>query len=50
MNTLIARGWAPDYVAIRRRRDLGAPGEGEPWWCSPPPSSARRLIDNLELG
>ena len=30
MNTLIARGWAPDYVAIRRRRDLGAPGEGEP--------------------
>ena len=51
MNTLIARGWAPDYVAIRRRRDLGAPGEGEPLVVlAAAKLGTTRLIDNLELG
>ncbi|TXC65940.1 pantoate--beta-alanine ligase [Piscinibacter aquaticus] len=50
MNALAARGWKPDYVAIRRRRDLGAPADGEPLVVL---AAARlgttRLIDNLEL-
>ena len=51
MNTLIARGWAPDYVAIRRRRDLGAPCEGEPLVVlAAAKLGTTRLIDNLELG
>ena len=49
-NALAARGWKPDYVAIRRRRDLGAPADGEPLVVL---AAARlgttRLIDNLEL-
>lgn len=51
MNALIARGWTPDYVAIRRRRDLGAPGEGEPLVVlAAAKLGTTRLIDNLELG
>ena len=56
MHGLEARGWRPDYVAVRRQSDLGAPATGtaptpdEPWVVL---AAARlgttRLIDNLEL-
>jgi pantoate--beta-alanine ligase len=56
MSALSARGWQPDYVAIRRRADLGAPDSGK----APAPDEplvvlaaaklgATRLIDNLEF-
>jgi pantoate--beta-alanine ligase len=49
MDTLRARGWAPDYVAIRSRAELGAPQAGAPLVVL---AAARlgttRLIDNLE--
>jgi pantoate--beta-alanine ligase len=45
-----ARGWQPDYVAIRRQRDLGEPSMGEPLVAL---AAARlggtRLIDNVEI-
>jgi pantoate--beta-alanine ligase len=48
--SLGARGWKPDYVAIRRRSDLQAPGEERELVAL---AAARlgttRLIDNLEL-
>ena len=50
---LAARGWVPDYVALRRQADLGIPqaGAGEDLVVV---AAARlgptRLIDNLELG
>jgi pantoate--beta-alanine ligase len=48
---LAARGWRPDYIAIRRRADLGTPGAddrelvvlGASWL------GRTRLIDNLEI-
>lgn len=47
---LAARGWQPDYVALRRQSDLQAPVAGEPLVVL---AAARlgntRLIDNLEL-
>jgi pantoate--beta-alanine ligase len=47
---LAARGWQPDYVAIRRQRDLREPAPGEPLVAL---AAARlggtRLIDNLEI-
>jgi len=47
---LAARGWKPDYVAIRRRSDLQAPVAGDPLVVL---AAARlggtRLIDNLEV-
>jgi pantoate--beta-alanine ligase len=47
---LTARGWQPDYVAIRRRSDLREPSTGEPLVAL---AAARlggtRLIDNLEI-
>ena len=47
---LSARGWQPDYVAIRRQSDLLEPSTGEPLVAL---AAARlggtRLIDNLEL-
>jgi pantoate--beta-alanine ligase len=47
---LVARGWRPDYVAIRRQADLGVPRAGEALVVL---AAARlgstRLIDNLEL-
>ena len=50
MAGLAARGWKPDYIAIRRRLDLAAPSAGEPLVVL---AAARlgttRLIDNLEL-
>ena len=50
MGALAAAGWAPDYVAIRRRTDLGAPDAGAALVVL---AAARlgttRLIDNLEI-
>ena len=50
MQSLVARGWQPDYVAIRRRADLAAPTRGDALVVV---AAARlgstRLIDNLEL-
>lgn len=47
---LESAGWQPDYVAIRRRNDLGEPSKGEPLVVL---AAARlggtRLIDNLEI-
>jgi pantoate--beta-alanine ligase len=47
---LSARGWLPDYVAIRRQSDLGEPSTGQALVAL---AAARlgstRLIDNLEL-
>jgi len=47
---LAARGWQPDYVAIRRQSDLREPSPGEPLVAL---AAARlggtRLIDNLEI-
>jgi pantoate--beta-alanine ligase len=50
MDALAERGWKPDYVAIRRRRDLGAPADGEPLVVlAAAKLGTTRLIDNLEL-
>jgi pantoate--beta-alanine ligase len=49
LGTLTERGWRPDYIAIRRQADLGAPAAGQPLvvlgaaWLG-----TTRLIDNLE--
>lgn len=47
---LRARGWQPDYLALRRQRDLQAPTFGDPLVVL---AAARlgstRLIDNLEI-
>jgi len=47
---LTARGWQPDYVAVRRRSDLREPSTGEPLVAL---AAARlgstRLIDNIEI-
>jgi pantoate--beta-alanine ligase len=50
MRSLAARGWQPDYVAIRRRADLAAPVQGDPLVVvAAAKLGATRLIDNLEL-
>jgi pantoate--beta-alanine ligase len=50
MRALEARGWKPDYVAIRRRSDLQAPGdERELVALAAARLGTTRLIDNLEL-
>jgi len=50
LETLRARGWRPDYVAIRRRADLGLPSHGQPLIAL---AAAKlgdiRLIDNLDI-
>jgi len=50
LRTLEARGWQPDYVAVRRRVDLAVPTSGDALVVV---AAARlgstRLIDNLEL-
>jgi pantoate--beta-alanine ligase len=50
MAGLVAQGWEPDYVALRRQHDLGAASESEALVVL---AAARlgstRLIDNLEL-
>ncbi len=49
MHTLRSHGWQPDYVALRRRTDLGEPADGDALVVL---GAARlggtRLIDNLE--
>ena len=46
---LSAHGWQPDYVVLRRQRDLGAPVEGEPLVAlAAAKLGATRLIDNIE--
>jgi pantoate--beta-alanine ligase len=50
MQSLTARGWSPDYVAIRRRSDLAAPSSGEALVVvAAAKLGTTRLIDNLEL-
>ena len=50
MRSLAARGWKPDYVAIRRRADLGAPGDGAALVVlAAAKLGSTRLIDNLEI-
>ena len=50
MGSLTARGWRPDYVAIRRRADLAAPSAGDALVVvAAARLGATRLIDNLEL-
>jgi pantoate--beta-alanine ligase len=50
LQSLAARGWQPDYVAVRRQHDLGEPQAGAPLVAL---AAARlgetRLIDNLEI-
>ena len=50
METLRAKGWQPDYVAVRRQADLQLPQAGDALVVL---AAARlgntRLIDNLEL-
>jgi pantoate--beta-alanine ligase len=48
--TLAARGWQPDYVAIRRRADLALPaGDDALVVLAAAKLGTTRLIDNLEL-
>ena len=51
MQHLVARGWKPDYVAVRRRGDLLAPGadDRELVALAAARLGTTRLIDNLEL-
>ena len=50
MESLAARGWQPDYVAIRRRADLAPPAPGEALVVlAAAKLGTTRLIDNLEL-
>jgi pantoate--beta-alanine ligase len=50
LRRLAAHGWQPDYVALRRRADLGEPSDSDPLVVL---GAARlgstRLIDNLEF-
>ena len=50
LKSLVTGGWVPDYVAIRRRNDLGVPAAGDAMVVL---AAARlgttRLIDNLEI-
>jgi pantoate--beta-alanine ligase len=50
MRQLAEHGWQPDYVALRRQRDLGAPSGGESLVVlGAARLGATRLIDNVEL-
>jgi pantoate--beta-alanine ligase len=53
MASLAARGWQPDYIAVRRRADLIAPEPGQESDLLVVLAAARlgatRLIDNLEI-
>ena len=49
MQSLAARGWQPDYVAIRRRADLAPPAPGDALVVvAAAKLGTTRLIDNLE--
>ena len=50
MQKLHARGWAPDYVTVRRQNDLQTPAPGEPRVVLGAAKLGNtRLIDNLEV-
>jgi pantoate--beta-alanine ligase len=50
VETLAARGWMPDYLTVRRRVDLQAPGDGDALVVlGAAKLGATRLIDNLEF-
>ncbi len=50
MRQLTEHGWQPDYVTLRRQRDLGAPMDGEPLVALAAAKLGKtRLIDNAEL-
>ncbi|MGH8337852.1 MAG: pantoate--beta-alanine ligase [Gammaproteobacteria bacterium] len=50
VDSLAARGWEPDYVAVRRRSDLLPPSIDEPLVALAAAKLAgTRLIDNLEI-
>jgi pantoate--beta-alanine ligase len=50
MRELADHGWQPDYVVLRRQRDLGAPAGGEPLVALAAARLGRtRLIDNFEI-
>lgn len=50
LKTLAARGWAPDYLTVRRREDLQPPGPTDAVVAlGAAKLGATRLIDNLEF-
>ena len=50
LQSLVERGWQPDYVAIRTRLDLAVPAAGDALVVvAAAKLGATRLIDNLEL-
>ncbi len=50
MQSLAARGWQPDYLAVRRRSDLQTPAPGDALvLLGAARLGSTRLIDNLEL-
>ncbi len=50
MQSLAARGWQPDYLAVRRRSDLQTPAAGDALvLLGAAKLGATRLIDNLEV-
>ncbi len=50
MQSLAARGWKPDYVAVRRQADLQPPAGDEPLVVlAAAKLGTTRLIDNLEV-
>ena len=50
LHSLEARGWQPDYVAVRRRLDLAPPTAGDTLVVvAAAKLGATRLIDNLEV-
>jgi pantoate--beta-alanine ligase len=51
MDELRSRGWAPDYVAVRRQEDLQPPAAGDRALVvlAAAKLGATRLIDNLEI-
>jgi pantoate--beta-alanine ligase len=50
MRHLAEHGWQPDYVVLRRQRDLGAPGGDALVALAAARLGATRLIDNVEFG
>ena len=50
MKALADAGWQPDYMTLRRQRDLGPPVQGQPLVALGAAKLGRtRLIDNLEF-
>jgi pantoate--beta-alanine ligase len=51
LNDLAAKGWAPDYLTVRRRSDLGSPQQGDEALVALGAAKlgGTRLIDNLEF-